>query len=225
MNKADLIDALEVKLGSRQAANDAVNVVVDTIVRAVTKGERVAISGFGSFEKVQRAARTGRNPRTGETVRIRKTSVPRFKPGNAFKGFVAAPRSLPKTSVGDLPVTARSSAGSEAAPKKAAAKKTAKKAAPKKAAAKKAVKKAAPKKATAKKAAPKKAAAKKATVKKAVARKAVAKKAPARKAATKKAAVTRKAAAKRAPARRAVKSVAKKTTTRGRKVATSRKKG
>lgn len=170
MNKADLIDALEEKLGSRQAANDAVNVVVDTIVRAVSKGERVAISGFGTFEKVQRAARTGRNPRTGETVRIKKTSVPRFKPGGAFKGFVAHPRTMPKTSPGDLPVTARvsgrSDTGSAPATKRATKKAAVKKAAPKKGAATaKGRKTSAPtKKAVAKKTVAKKTVARKATV-------------------------------------------------------------
>lgn len=189
MNKADLIDALEEKLGSRQAANDAVNVVVDTIVRAVSKGERVAISGFGTFEKVQRAARTGRNPRTGETVRIKKTSVPRFKPGGAFKGFVAHPRTMPKTSPGDLPVTARSS--SRSTPVAPAAKRATKKTAVKKATAKKvtATSASAAKKRGVKSVA-KKATAKKATTKAPVRKTAVAKKTTAR-------STTKRAAAKR----------------------------
>ncbi|MFZ5871152.1 MAG: HU family DNA-binding protein, partial [Actinomycetota bacterium] len=96
MNKGQLVEALEARLGSRKAAVEAVDAVIDTIVRTVAKGERVAISGFGTFEKAARAARTGRNPRTGETVKIKKTSVPRFKAGTAFKGFVAKPSSLPK---------------------------------------------------------------------------------------------------------------------------------
>ena len=68
MNKGQLVDALESRLGSKKAATEAVDAVIDTIVRTVSKGERVAISGFGTFEKAARAARTGRNPRTGETV-------------------------------------------------------------------------------------------------------------------------------------------------------------
>lgn len=107
MNKGDLVDALEVKLGSRRAATDAVETMIDTIVRTVARGERVAISGFGTFEKAARAARTGRNPRTGETVKIRKTSVPKFKPGTAFKGYVSSPSSMPKTTTGTVAVTSR----------------------------------------------------------------------------------------------------------------------
>lgn len=162
MNKGDLVDALEAKLGSRKAATEAVESLIDTIVRTVARGERVAISGFGTFEKAARAARTGRNPRTGDTVKIRKTSVPKFKPGTAFKAYVAAPSSLPKTAVGSGAVTSRVSK-SAAAPAKSAAKTTrATKAAPAKSAARSTAKtaKAAPARATtatrstAKKAAP-----------------------------------------------------------------------
>jgi len=96
VNKAELVAALETRLGSRKAAADALEAVIDTIQRAVVRGEKVAISGFGSFEKAVRNARTGRNPRTGEKVRIKKTSVPRFRPGTAFKGYVADPRSMPR---------------------------------------------------------------------------------------------------------------------------------
>ena len=70
--------------------------VLDAIIREVAKGGKVAITGFGTFQKVARAARTGRNPRTGDAVRIKKTTVPRFRPGTSFKGYVADPRSLPK---------------------------------------------------------------------------------------------------------------------------------
>ncbi|WP_088319492.1 HU family DNA-binding protein [Kineosporia sp. R_H_3] len=96
MNKAELVAALEGRLGSKKVATDALEAIVDTIQRTVAKGEKVAISGFGSFEKAIRGPRTGRNPRTGETVKIKKTSVPRFKPGTAFKGYVADPKSVPK---------------------------------------------------------------------------------------------------------------------------------
>ena len=107
MNKAELVKALEERLGSRKAAQEALEVVLDTIVREVAKGGRVAITGFGTFEKAARAARTGRNPRTGEVVKIKKTSVPRFKAGTSFKGYVADPRSLPKAA----PAAARAAAG------------------------------------------------------------------------------------------------------------------
>ena len=65
MNKADLVDRLEVRLGSKKAALEAVEAVVDVIIREVAAGNKVGITGFGTFERVDRAARTGRNPRTG----------------------------------------------------------------------------------------------------------------------------------------------------------------
>jgi DNA-binding protein HU-beta len=191
MNKAELIDVLTQKLGSdRRQATAAVENVVDTIVRAVHKGDSVTITGFGVFEQRRRAARVARNPRTGETVKVKPTSVPAFRPGAQFKAVVSGAQRLPA----EGPAVKRGvvSAG--------AAKKVAKKAPAKKAAAKKAPAKKAPaKKAPAKKAAVKKAPAKKAAVKKAPAKKA-ATKAPAKKAATK--APARKAPAKKAPARR-----------------------
>src|SRR6202042_3107194 len=89
MNKAELIDVLTDKLGSdRRHATAAVENVVDTIVRAVHKGESVTITGFGVFEQRRRAARVARNPRTGETVKVKPTSVPAFRPGAQFKAVV-----------------------------------------------------------------------------------------------------------------------------------------
>ena len=96
VNKAELIGALESKLGSKKAASDALESVLDVIIREVAKGGKVGITGFGTFQKVARAARTGRNPRTGATVKIKKTQVPRFRAGTAFKEMVADPRKLPK---------------------------------------------------------------------------------------------------------------------------------
>ena len=152
MNKAELVVALEDKLGGKKAASDALDAVLDAIIREVAKGGKVAITGFGTFQKVARAARTGRNPRTGDAVRIKKTTVPRFRPGTSFKGYVADPRSLPKAA----PATGRAPAGSVA--KAAAAPAPAKKAAVKAAPAKAAPAKAAPAKAAPAKAAPAKAA-------------------------------------------------------------------
>ena len=96
MNKAELIGALESKLGSKKAASDALEAVLDVIIREVARGGKVGITGFGTFQKVARGARTGRNPRTGETVKIKKTTVPKFNAGTAFKKVVADPRQLPK---------------------------------------------------------------------------------------------------------------------------------
>ncbi len=167
MNKAELIEALAARLGDKKAATAALDAVLAEVQQAVTKGDRVAITGFGVFEKRVRGARTARNPRTGEAVKVKKTSVPAFRAGAGFKEMVASGR----------------------VPKVAAAKKTTAKAATAKAttATKKA---AAPAKATATKkaaAAPAKKAATKSTTARATAaaKKAPAKKAPARKAAPK----------------------------------------
>jgi DNA-binding protein HU-beta len=206
MNKAELIDVLTEKLGSdRRQATAAVENVVDTIVRAVHKGDSVTITGFGVFEQRRRAARVARNPRTGETVKVKPTSVPAFRPGAQFKAVVSGAQRLPAEGPavkrGVTAGTARKAVKKTAA-KKAAKKAPAKKAATKRVAAKKTAKKA-PAKKTVKKAAAKKTVTKapaKKAVKKAPARKAVAKKAPARKAAAKKTA--RKAPARKAPAKR-----------------------
>jgi len=163
VNKAQLIDRLSGQLGSKKAATDAVEAVVDTITRAVASGEKVAITGFGAFERVARPARTGRNPRTGEAVKIKKTTVPKFKPGQGFKDVVSGAKKLPKAAV----AVAKSATGTTTA-KKTTAKKTAAK---KTTATKTAAKKTAAKKAPAKKAPAKKAAAKKTTAKKTTARK------------------------------------------------------
>src|ERR1700738_1182332 len=96
MNKAELIDVLTDKLGSdRRSATAAVENFVDTVVRAVQKGESVTITGFGVFEQRRRAARVARNPRTGETVKVKPTSVPAFRPGAQFKAVVSGAQKLP----------------------------------------------------------------------------------------------------------------------------------
>ena len=170
MNKAELIDELTTKLQTdRRQATAAVENVVDTIVRAVHKGDSVTITGFGVFEQRKRAARVARNPRTGETVKVKPTSVPAFRPGAQFKAVVSGAQRLPS----EGPAVKRGVVAGAA--KKAVARKAVKKAvvrkAVKQAVAKKVVKKAAVKKAV-----------RTAAVKKAVAKRAPAKKAPAKKA-------------------------------------------
>ncbi len=220
MNKAELIDVLTQKLGSdRRQATAAVENVVDTIVRAVHKGDSVTITGFGVFEQRRRAARVARNPRTGETVKVKPTSVPAFRPGAQFKAVVAGAQRLPS----EGPAVKRGVVGGTAAKKapakkasSSAAKKAASKAPAKKAAAKAPAKKAAVKKAPVKKVVAKKAPVKKTVAKKAPVKKTVAKKAPVKKTVAKKAPV-RKAATK-APAKKAVKKApAKKAASRGRR--------
>jgi DNA-binding protein HU-beta len=202
MNKAELIDVLTEKLGSdRRSATLAVENVVDTIVRAVHKGDSVTITGFGVFEQRRRAARVARNPRTGETVKVKPTSVPAFRPGAQFKAVVSGAQRLP--SEGPAVKRGVTAGGARKAVKKTAAKKAAKKAPAKKAAKRTAAKKAPAKKAmkrTAAKKTVKKAAAKK-TVKKAAAKK-TAKRAPAKKAVKRTAA---KKAVKRSPAKKTAK--------------------
>ncbi|MET7902116.1 HU family DNA-binding protein [Streptomyces sp. NPDC005355] len=190
MNKAQLVEAIADKVGGRQQAAEAVDAVLDAIVRAVVAGERVSVTGFGSFEKVERPARYARNPQTGERVRVKKTSVPRFRAGQGFKDLVSGSKKLPRG--GEVAVKKAPKGSLQAAAKKAAAKKaTAKKAAPAKAAKKGAAKKA-PAKTTAKKAPAKKTPAKKTTAKKAAAKKAPARKTTARKTTAKKTTAARK---------------------------------
>ena len=90
MNKSELVDAVIEKTGwSRREAEEALKAVLDTVTDAVASGERVTLPGFGTFEKRDRAARTARNPQTGEAIKVKKTSVPAFKAGSGFKSYVA----------------------------------------------------------------------------------------------------------------------------------------
>jgi DNA-binding protein HU-beta len=90
VNKAELIEALSARLGDKKAATAALDAVLAEVQAAVTKGDKVAITGFGVFEKRVRGARTARNPRTGEAVKVKKTSVPAFRAGASFREMVAS---------------------------------------------------------------------------------------------------------------------------------------
>jgi DNA-binding protein HU-beta len=172
VNKSQLIDALAARYeGNRKQAAHALDSVLDTITREVAKGEKVAITGFGSFEKRVRDARWVRNPRTGERIKAKKTAVPKFNAGADLKAVVSGAKKLPKLSLAAASSAGRSASG---AAKKATSKttSTAKKAPAKKAtAAKSTAKKAPAKKTAAKKTAAKKAPAKKSTAKKSTAKK------------------------------------------------------
>jgi DNA-binding protein HU-beta len=170
VNRAELIDQIRDRLGvDKRAAEHAVDAVLDSIQRAVAAGEKVALTGFGVFEKVERAARTGRNPRTGAAVKIKKTAVPKFRPGTQFKGVVsgavklgkvadAATKAAAKSAAGTARSTAKTAAAGPGKATKAArgaakkasapARKTASKSTAKKTTAKKTAKKAPAKKAT-----------------------------------------------------------------------------
>ncbi|MFJ5233497.1 HU family DNA-binding protein [Kitasatospora sp. NPDC088391] len=225
MNKAQLVEAVAEQLGGRKAAAEAVDAVLDTMVRAVVAGDRVSVTGFGTFEKVERSARFARNPQTGERVKVKKTAVPRFRPGQGFKDLVAGSKKLPK----DGPSVKKAPKGSLTPGKSGvAATPAAKRAATKRAAAAGAATVTATKKAAAKKTAT--TAAKKATAVKAAATKtaaasktATAKKAAPAKAAASKTATAKKAAPAKAAAKKTATTAAKKATATAKKTAPAKK--
>jgi DNA-binding protein HU-beta len=126
VNKAQLVEALSERLDNdKRRAQQTVEALLDTVYRTVQKGEKVAITGFGVFEKRERAARIARNPATGEKVRVKKTSVPAFRPGQEFKDVVSGAKKLPKATATKAAKTAKATAV-KAAPKATAAKAAAK---------------------------------------------------------------------------------------------------
>ena len=89
MNKTELVAAVAEKAAlSKKDAEKAVAAVVDAISGALADGEKVQLVGFGTFEVRERAARTGKNPRTGAAIKIAASKVPAFKAGQAFKNSV-----------------------------------------------------------------------------------------------------------------------------------------
>ena len=95
MNKRDLIDAISGRLGDKKSATEALNAVLETIQSAVANGDKVAITGFGVFEKSERPARTARNPATGDPIQVAASSVPKFRAGADFKALVNGAKSAP----------------------------------------------------------------------------------------------------------------------------------
>jgi DNA-binding protein HU-beta len=90
MNKAELIEVAAKEAGiSKAAANKALDATIAAVVKAVSKGDSVTLVGFGTFKSAKRAARTGKNPKTGATIKIAATTVPKFTAGAAFKTAVA----------------------------------------------------------------------------------------------------------------------------------------
>ena len=89
MNKVELVASVAEKVGlSKKDAEKAVAAVLDSVIAAVAKGDKVQLVGFGTFDVRARAARTGRNPRTKETITIAASKQPVFKAGKAFKDAV-----------------------------------------------------------------------------------------------------------------------------------------
>ena len=135
MNKSELIEAIAARLdGDRKAAGAAVDGVLDEITRALVRGDRVSLTGFGTFEKRVRNARTARNPATGESIKLKKTSVPAFKAGSTLKSYVSGATKLAKATpakkvtraaaAAKRPGPAKKAPAKKAAAKKAAAKRT-----------------------------------------------------------------------------------------------------
>ncbi|MEL6553915.1 MAG: HU family DNA-binding protein [Cyanobacteria bacterium J06621_11] len=91
MNKAELIDTVAEKADvSKKDADAVLSAVIESIMESVAGGDKVSLVGFGSFEPRDRKARDGRNPQTGETIKIPATTVPAFSAGKGFKEMVAS---------------------------------------------------------------------------------------------------------------------------------------
>lgn len=178
MNRRDLVKAVAAHTGLEgRHVDDALRGFQEVVTAVVSKGEAVSISGFAKFAKVERAARMGRNPATGEPIRIKASKKARITAMKAFKDAVMSPGQAPKLARGVWPLEGGAAPGKKA---------TARKAPP--------ARKAPVRKATTAKKAP----AKKTTARKTTARKtATVRRAPVRKTTT-----VRKTAAKKAPARR-----------------------
>ena len=88
MNKSELISEVAKVVSTKKAAQDAVDCVISSITRALKKGEDVVLTGFGTFKVVKRKARKGRNPNTGEEIKIKASKAPKFTPGKALKEAV-----------------------------------------------------------------------------------------------------------------------------------------
>jgi len=97
MNKSELIEATAKAADiSKAAADRALSAVMDAVVKAVSKGDTVTLVGFGSFKPAKRAARTGKNPKTGAPLKIAATTVPKFTAGASFKAAVAGKKAAKK---------------------------------------------------------------------------------------------------------------------------------
>jgi len=106
VNKSELIEAIAEKADLPKAsASRALDAVLDTITDSLVKGDQVVLLGFGTFSVKERAARQGRNPKTGETIEIKASKVPSFKAGKAFKDAVN--EDMPVTENSGVTATAR----------------------------------------------------------------------------------------------------------------------
>ncbi len=93
LNKGDLIESLAKSTGeSKKTVTNVIEAYVNEVQKQVKKGEKVTVPGFGTFERRNRSARTARNPRTGEEIKVKAAKVPAFKAGAGFKDFVGGGR-------------------------------------------------------------------------------------------------------------------------------------
>ena len=90
LNKSELIDSVSKSTGeSKRKVSDTIEATLSTIQKQVKSGNKVTIPGFGTIERRARSARTARNPRTGEPIKVKASKVPAFKAGAGFKSFVS----------------------------------------------------------------------------------------------------------------------------------------
>lgn len=91
MTKIEFVDAVAKETEwTKKDSEEAINAVIKVITNALIAGEKLSIVGFGTFEVVERAAKEGRNPQTGESLMIKACKMPKFKPGKAFKELINA---------------------------------------------------------------------------------------------------------------------------------------
>ncbi|SPD71865.1 HU, DNA-binding transcriptional regulator, beta subunit [uncultured Desulfobacterium sp.] len=88
MNKGDLINEVAKVVGTKKAARQAVDCVLSSVAKALKKKDSVTLIGFGTFKVLSRKARKGRNPNTGEPIKIKAKKIPRFIPGKSLKDAV-----------------------------------------------------------------------------------------------------------------------------------------
>lgn len=97
MNKAELIDQISKDAGITKAqADEALNSFMSTVISTLKKGDKVTLVGFGTFSVTQRAARNGRNPQTGEVIKIKASKAPKFKAGKEFSEKIASAKTPKK---------------------------------------------------------------------------------------------------------------------------------
>jgi len=131
LNKTQFIDAVAARLNADHKSTAAIlDAITDEVYANVVKGEKVILTGFGAFEKRDRAARIGRNPATGAKVRVKKTSVPAFRPGTEFKEIIAGRRKVAKAPAKKVATKVAPATKAAAAKTGAAAKSSAAKASP-----------------------------------------------------------------------------------------------